>query len=160
MFPNSLILALEPDYENFKLAVENTRLCANVEVLNLALGDCYGEMRLYSRGENNHLGATLLQDLPDRSNNGTIVTVKKLASLLEDKGYQECQFMKCDIEGAEAAILDAENSDLINHLLIELHPHFEASITEKWRLFNVNRYSIDVEGEKHFSSKKSEQHEH
>lgn len=154
MFPNSLILALEPEYENFKLAVENTASCTNVEVLNLALGASDGEMRLYARGKNNHLGATLLQSLADRSNNGVIVAVTCLASLLKERGYSECQFMKCDIEGAEAAILNRENSELINHLLIELHPHFEASITEKWRNFNANRDSRETESEKHFSSKR------
>jgi len=128
-FPDAKIIAIEPEYENFRLLKQNTEPYKNVVALNVALWNENGTINLFDPGigswgfvTENATGAA------DHSNRFChqvqSVTVDRL---IADYGLKTIDILKIDIEGAEREVFQ-DSSSWIGHvrsIMIELHEHLK-----------------------------------
>jgi len=116
-FPQSHILAIEPDAENVRLLRKNVE-GLNVEVHEAALGSIDGRVKLIDAGHG-EWGYQTKEDM-----NGTCRRVAA-SRIIEEKiaqGYAPFLF-KIDIEGGEENLFEAHTEwvDLFPLIIIELH---------------------------------------
>ena len=117
-FPEALVVAVEPDAENAKLAARNTRYCQNVKLVQAAVAseDCRVTLA------NLDMGADAFRTVLDT--NGALVGYS-VASLVQMAGgdLENLLLAKIDIEGFENQLF-AANTDWVDHvqaLIVETH---------------------------------------
>jgi len=106
-----LIIAIEPDPENYKLLIKNIKInnYSNVIPLNLACANFKGIGKLYIFSRND------AASLKTKSNKEIEVSVTKLDDLLNELKIVKIDFIKIDVERMELEILKgAKNSLAIN----------------------------------------------
>lgn len=119
LFPDSTIIAFEPDPEIFALLVKNIRAHGyeDVDLKEAAVWIRDEELTFYCEGSLS--GSTQI----DFGNSGTTKKVKsiRLKTLLSD--FESVDFLKIDIEGAEAEVLFDIESELhsVQNLFFEYH---------------------------------------
>jgi FkbM family methyltransferase len=133
-YPQALIIAIEPDEENFELLRDNCKPYRNVELVKAALW-YKQEPLVLANPEADHWARQVESSQKGASNLVDAVTV---SSVLEDFKIQHIDIFKIDIEGAEAQIL--QHGDLswvstVRELLMELHERSDLDI--KQLLFNA-----------------------
>jgi len=108
-----LVIAVEPDPENFKYLKRNVRLnrVENVVLINEALSDYVGEGRISGRG----LSAVL------SPNKGTTVKVTTIDAMLRRLRATKVDVVKMDIEGEEVKGLQGEYLSKVRELMVEVH---------------------------------------
>jgi len=120
IFPESHIIAFEPDTEAFSMLdfVVRRNHLTHIQLYNSALGNVEGETKLF-RESPAALTATVFP-----SNNTEFISVNTVK--LSDILLQETDLVKIDIEGSEAYVIeDLVKSNAINRietLIIEYHP--------------------------------------
>jgi len=120
-YPDSKIICIEPDAENFRLLCENTSNYPNIIRLHAALW--HQSEKLYI-GNTEQLSAGYIVE-PAKTNEGIMgITVK---SLIEEYRIPRISIAKIDIEGAEKEVFES-NNEWIDHcdcILVELHDHLK-----------------------------------
>jgi FkbM family methyltransferase len=118
LFPESEILAFEPDKKIFELLKNNLapHNFKNIELVNAAVWKEDAQLEFASEGS---LGGAIIQ-LGTFNMNKCIVDAKQLSPYLT---YREIDFLKLDIEGAEYDVLQSCKNDLsrVKNLFIEYH---------------------------------------
>ena len=126
---NGRVLSLEPDprlYERLVLNLERNRL-SQVAPLQIAAADRPGTLQLlgYDPAEGN-FGISQLATSEVDHERAFRVEGRDLDGLLEERGIQQIDVMKMDIEGAEVLALPGLRRMLetgrVHRLLLELHP--------------------------------------
>jgi FkbM family methyltransferase len=108
MYPGSKVIAVEPNPEMCERIASNTSLLrergfaqgVSIDIQPLALGDASGELYL---NLGHGLGPALLQN--QKSERSVRVSVETLLQLCEDKGVEQIDAMKIDVEGYEDRVL-------------------------------------------------------
>ena len=117
-FPQALVIAVEPDAENAKLAVRNTRCCQNVRVIQAAVAsqDCRVALANLDKG------ADAFRTVLDA--NGSLEGYS-IASLVKMAGGELANLLlaKIDIEGFENELFSANTEwvDEVQALVVETH---------------------------------------
>ncbi len=127
-YPGALIISVEPDPENFKQLQKNTKQFKNIFTYNMAI---WHKKELLSLSEKK-AGAEWSQNVS--SITGEDLNLEKIESitindLMSYHEIQEIDFLKIDIEGAEAELF-SENIEWLNKtkvLAIELHDFMKVS---------------------------------
>jgi FkbM family methyltransferase len=129
-FPQSSILAFEPDAVSFDLLqhnISNNNL-DNVKVFNIALSDLDGEAILYKKARS--INSSLMPTIPNES--GQTVITRKLSGFINSR----VNFLKIDTEGAEEKIVNDLISNnimtLISGLKIEYHTRLAGKTAENF----------------------------
>ena len=143
LYPNSKIIAFEPDEKIFEALKKNTQnfKLANIELFNEAVWIENGKLEFRKEG-----GFSGRLALPGDNENIVSVKTKRLKDLLKNK----IDFLKLDIEGAEYnVILDCkEELKNVSYLFIEYHSHKskEQTLGEILEILRQNnfRYFIDT----------------
>lgn len=143
-YPNSKIYAIEPDEENYKLLVTNSKLFPNIIPLK------YG---LWSKK------TYLLVDNKNKDNwNFTVSEVEfnsglegiGITDLMEMFDIKKIDILKIDIEGSEVELF--KNSLWINKvefIIIELHDRFKAGCSDTFfNSISKREYIMEQKGEK------------
>lgn len=120
LFPNSKILALEPDkkiFEQLSYNVKSFGYSDSTEVIQAAAWINNENLNFISEGS---VGGRISEQSAD-NNNITSVKALRLKSIIEDKG--KIFFLKIDIEGAEYDVLKDIKDSLSNveNLFVEFH---------------------------------------
>jgi len=118
LFPDAEVLALEPDEENFRMVVENTRGLSRVTVEKAGLWSHSTHLRVIDP----HAWKYSLQVVEDSSGKIRATCVE---SIPNERGWDFVDVLKLDIEGGEVAVLSGNVEAWIhrvNVLIIELHP--------------------------------------
>jgi FkbM family methyltransferase len=117
-FPEALVIAIEPDAENAKLALHNTKYCQNVNLIQAA--DASEDCRITLT--NMDMGADAFRTVMDR--NGALQGYS-IASLVKmaDGELENLVLAKIDIEGFENELFAANTDwvDGLQALVIETH---------------------------------------
>jgi FkbM family methyltransferase len=116
--PEALVIAVEPDADNVKLAVRNTKFCTNVKLVQAAVASQDCRLTL----TNTHMGADAFRTITDSE--GELVGYS-IASLVNMAGgeLENLLLAKVDIEGFEHELFSA-NTDWVDHsqaLVVETH---------------------------------------
>lgn len=133
-YPDALVIAIEPDAENFALLSENTRGFKHVRTLRAALWWHAGAVNLVDPGQ----GAWAfrveeIQGVGNSKESGVEgVAAIDIPTLLKDCGVDSVDLLKLDVEGAEREIF--LNSDIwidrVSAIAVELHDRFQPGCTE------------------------------
>lgn len=121
-YPNTEIVAFEPDPQNFTLLTQNTSGFANVEVVNRAVTSKIAEIELYIPKEGWHSNSSLLKDswsgvLRSKPVKVSSIPLKKIIDQ-----FDSVDILKIDIEGYEYSLLKEADLEKVRNLLIEFHP--------------------------------------
>ncbi|PHQ28656.1 hypothetical protein CJ305_14200 [Leeuwenhoekiella nanhaiensis] len=144
-FPNSLIYALEPEPENFKMLLKNISGLDTIKPLQNALSAERGKR--FAIGKSMRDGADWARTTQE-SANGTIMGITLEELLTENGGFFD--ILKIDIEGAERFIFDNQASqdflDKTRVLVIEIHDEFNIR-TSIYQILRKRGFSILEQGE-------------
>lgn len=140
-FPDARILAIEPDAENFRLLVCNTRHLPNVIALPCALGGTSRTAVLGDRGTGAWGYSLIGTPMASRGQ----VHVTTLPELLQQQGPAGVDLLKLDIEGAEAEVLENAQAWMprIRVLVAELHDRIDPRCTSVFQHATSGRRRAD-----------------
>lgn len=101
-YPNSSILLVEPDPDNYTISRLNCRQFPNVECLNVGVWSksCYLTVADRSRGDS----GIMFREIADNESVESKVKAMSIGDLMEYKGFDVLDMLKMDIEGAERQI--------------------------------------------------------
>ena len=124
--PQGRVIAFEPLAQNYKMLEENIALNhhANVHAEKLALMDRPGviELRTATPGAMSWVASTMVE--PSQAVESESVDAVTLDDYARQNGIAKIDFVKMDVEGAEAVVLSGMRAILRQHkplLLIEIH---------------------------------------
>ena len=139
-FPNSRILAFEPDETNFALLKKNTAGFTNLEINQKAVWKENASICF------DNAGTLSSQIIADVSQIGKVKRVE--AVRLRDYLNAPIHFLKLDIEGAEYEVLKdcTDRLQWVENLFIEYHGRFEKAreLTEIFDLLYQNGFSYYI----------------
>ena len=120
--PNGLVLAFEPEEENFKMLRDNTAHLRNVKAYKLAVSNKAGAIDFYLSGGRSGNHSSVAGVVPDQKK----ITVSSvvLDYFLEKEKISKVDFIKMDIEGGEPKALDGMKVILLNNENIVLMSEF------------------------------------
>ena len=139
LFPNSIIIAIEPDSNNWELLKKNTEKIQRIIPLKAALAAEISIRSIYKRGEDNYLGRTINPLAPGITGEHQTTRTTTINTLQNDYKTQTFQLLKCDVEGAELEIMQSCAAESFDAIFIELHPQFDKSINETWEKWTAGR---------------------
>lgn len=96
------VLSLEPHPRTFAKLVCNRAMngFTNIEVVNFAAGPEEGEAALFSDGGGNIGGASMLSEASG-DNRSVAIKTKPLPDILAERGFDQIDLLKADVEGFE-----------------------------------------------------------
>lgn len=117
------VIGFEPSPSNFTQLNENCQGLANVMTLNFGLGNKSGLMALQQGADD--IGAT--SRIVENADDGTLVTIHRADSLIEEDTVKQPNSIKIDVEGFELEVLNGFGKKLSNPKLhtIGIEVHFE-----------------------------------
>ena len=129
LYPESTIVAFEPDRATFNLLEKNVRgnNLKNVEIFNKAVSDSDGTIEFYSNPDNPGALTMSIYSTWNPEKIAYNVDTVKLSQYIT----KTVDFLKMDIEGAEVMVIGelAKNGKLrfIREMVMEYHHHMEPS---------------------------------
>jgi FkbM family methyltransferase len=118
-YPGSTIIALEPEPENFRLLLQNTRLYPEIVPVQAAL---WGRTAILAVSRDTESWAHKVSE--PSLNDHTTVPGLTIADLLRNYGRASIDILKMDIEGAEIEVFNNEAHHWLKTtkvLIVELH---------------------------------------
>jgi FkbM family methyltransferase len=148
---NGTVISFEPDKENLKCLNENYSInnLSNYKILNLAVGDEKGILKLYTSGSS---GFSPSLEKVNGIDTFVEVEVETIDYLIEKENLPFPTIVKIDIEGPEFMALKGMNNLLSSEnrpriVFIELHPEFlpsfNTSVEEVLNYLSTFNYSIE-----------------
>ncbi|SDD38685.1 methyltransferase, FkbM family [Algoriphagus faecimaris] len=150
LYPDAIIIALEPDKNIFKQLIKNTRGFERIYPTNAALWKNAGLIQFNS--EKSTLGGSVkISDQNDETFMDVELTIESLTieKLKEKYNIPYFDFLKIDIEGAELEVFN-EDIDLsaTNMIAIELHDHKKSGCGEAFfQACSSQKFNYAVSGE-------------
>ena len=133
------VIAFEPEPSNFKLLKENIEInnCKNVVPFNVALSDSKGKKELYFNPENR--GGCSLK-------NKNLKNVLKVRTMPLDDIIKKANFIKIDVEGAEAEVLEGADKILKQNNLILMIEVYRIPKKEVKKLSKIFPFQKSIDG--------------
>lgn len=121
-FPQSQILAIEPEEENFQILQENVGRFDNIRPLKLALWGSSGTLPISDR-DSGPWGYTVAQSRQPSTPTGQLAQCVTVDELMNEFAWPEIDILKMDIEGAEKSVFEHSDSWIrrVKVLAVELH---------------------------------------
>jgi FkbM family methyltransferase len=116
-FPGALVVAIEPDASNFKMAVRNCEHLSNVVIKNCAIGSKKGFVKIANQDADSNAFTTI------RENSDQGIEIVTVPEILSDYDGHQLFLAKIDIEGFESDLFQQE-TDWVKSaaiIIIELH---------------------------------------
>lgn len=142
LYPKAQILAVEMDRDNFDLCLRNTaRLGSRVAVVHAAVWSANGSVQYDGHAAN---GYAVSRESKKDVNPARDVPARTLRSLFEAYDIRKVDFLKMDIEGAEAEVLHdvSEWGRSVREIGVEIHP--PASYEHSRTLLEASGFSCEA----------------
>lgn len=147
-YPNSKIICIEPDIDNFNILLKNTKNYPNIFCENKGLWNAKTRLKVYDKFKMGKWGLIVEED----TINGTIDAIS--IDYITDK-YQLTQIdlLKIDIESSEYELFSANYSHWLNltkNIVIELHDGLKKGCSRVFftTIFSVfSDYQLQLSGE-------------
>jgi FkbM family methyltransferase len=121
IYSPTVLVAMEPDPENFKLLLTNIAPFSQIKAVQAALWTKDTQLSLFGKED-----STVSSYVTEAGAGGLSVAARSIQSLAAEQGLAGFDLVKLDIEGAEREILEHERGSWLKHCLvfiIELHDH-------------------------------------
>jgi len=143
---DGLVVALEPDPENFKLLSMNIRLneLSNVIALPAAAYENDGTHLLYIKGVGEHsLHKAHVIKIHGKSNGEIKVSTITLDTLIKKLNLKRVDWAKIDVEGAELSVLKGASNalEIVRKLIVEV---WNETANEVLSILQQRRYKTTV----------------
>lgn len=115
--PEAMILAVEPDPNNFKMLSKNIAPFANIKARQMAVSS-RDEQREFFSHKNQGMRSSFIKRA---SADVIVVPTLSLNSLLLEQGWDNVDLIKFDIEGAEREVFERTRLDKVKALIGEYH---------------------------------------
>jgi len=119
------VIALEPDEENYKLALMNVKeIEGRVALLNKAIADKEGVINLYRYSYPSDLGSTDPSNMLDVVDKLIVKQVEAITlnQVIKMAGEEKIGLLKLDCEGCEYSVLNSfSDFDVIDNIILEYH---------------------------------------
>lgn len=121
-YPNALVIAIEPEAENFKILQENVKSWPNVQPLCAAIAKDDNERPLFNRGTG-PWGYTITTSSQTIAELGQTVTCLTVDGIMDRFALHSIDILKLDIEGGEKEVLEQPGLWIedVRLLIAELH---------------------------------------
>ena len=119
-YPEAVILAVEPDSENLKMAKENCRAYPNIRLIQGGIWSSDTYLTIQNPAD----ASWAFRVKPATQSSPGALRGLSLGTLLKESGFTTIDILKLDVEGAEEEIFshpDSEWLDHVNNLIIEVH---------------------------------------
>lgn len=119
-FPQATIVAIEPEWSNFKILQDNVSHLPNVKALKAAIWNIDGHVEIQNPSADNW-AFQVQQSTPQSSSRVHALTIP---SIMEIAKTERIDILKLDVEGAEKEIFDETSVqwlDRVGIIIIELH---------------------------------------
>lgn len=122
-YPEATIYGIEPDSENVRIARINTQRCANVQIIEAAIGGVLGAVNLVAdvTGRADRIQAQREQTGASAGETVEVMTIAQIVAL--GSRASELFLVKVDIEGFESDLFTGDMSWLDRVGLIMIEPH-------------------------------------
>ena len=144
-YPDALIVAIEPDENNFKYLLKNTEPHKNIYCLKKAIWPSNVKLEIIDSGNGNW---GLQTKIADGDRNTMIVDGITLDQILVTYGKGKIDLLKIDIEGAEKELFSQHFENWLSKtkvIAIELHDGIDPNISTIFfnalALFSYNKYN-------------------
>lgn len=146
-FPNSKIIAIEPEKSNFELLLKNTEKYPDIHCINCGIWHktCSLEMQ-----PNTHEKCGFIFTETNGNSQNTVQALS-LPEIMEKFKLQQIDLLKIDIEGSEKELFENNSSAWLskcNCIIIELHDHIKPGCTKTFfNKLNDYDYRSVINGE-------------
>ena len=146
-FPNAIIVAVEPDPDNFSMLKKNVAQLPGVHCVNKAIWHSSQMLGLFDTGG----GAYSYLVKEESSEEKAAVPAMTMNELMAEFQLSSIDLLKIDIEGSEKELF-AENCipwlSKVDCVIIELHDWFRPGCASSFfRAINKREYSLSFKGE-------------
>lgn len=160
-FPNSHIVAVEPDAINFSIMEKNLeKFSKSISFLQAAIWPTDGEVSLVEEDDDHaSLGAWGYRTEASNGNSGLSVKAVTIPTIMKQYGMDFVDILKVDIEGAEYELFEKNYEDWIDKvglIIIETHDRFKPNSEAMVRKALNGRFDeLPMKGENLFFKKKT-----
>jgi len=144
--PEGLIIAIEPDPDNFRKLLFHIALnhCHNVIPLNVALGDKVGKAKLYRfHSAHNVICIDGTWEAPFVE-----VPIITLDLIIEKLGIPMIDILKMDVEGSELIVLKGIGKTTVKNIVMEYHGELLANVCKYELIGRGYRVMVEPKVEK------------
>ena len=137
-YPDARIISVEPDPENFRLLLLNTKAYPAITAVKAAIWSADRNLSIHDPGRG-PWGMKVAEGSPQNQIEVRGVTMQ---SLIEEHGLKSIDILKIDIEGAEADVFSnscAAWLDMVKVIVIELHDRYAAGCSQAFYSAIVRR---------------------
>mgnify|MGYP006101779395 FL=1 len=149
-YPNAKITSVEPEKDNFKMCVKNTKNYNNVTPVQKALSNSNGE-ELYIKDSG--LGSWAFTTVSKREGipeSNKVLTIN-IEEILNQNNWDIVDIVKIDIEGAEKELFDSNFERWIPKtkcIIIELHDRMKKGCSKSFfKTISQYNFSCELRGE-------------
>lgn len=158
-YPDSKIIAIEPEKNNFNLLKKNTGSYANIIPLRAALWNKKDEITIIDPGLGNWGFITKEKESLSSPEKPFFQTVNAitLQNIIEDFNLEEIDILKIDIEGAEKEVFSDTSTWIhrVNSIIIELHERMKQGCNRSFYCGTEGFYKEWTQGENVYLSRKN-----
>lgn len=149
-YENAIIIAVEPEEENYKLLKRNTENYKNILTINAALWNSSGEISLFAADFTSTLGymtETNKSALKSSYEKRQLVKAVTIEEIMYQYNIGYIDILKMDIEGSEKEVFESCRNwiNKTNSIIIELHENMKKGCN---RSFYCNTNGFDNEWKK------------
>jgi len=148
--PSAAIVGLEPDDENFKVAIRNTAHQKNISLIKAGI---WSKSCFLKTVMNPELGEWAISVAESDAGAPGSIRARTIPQIMEENKWTSIDILKLDVEGAEEEIFNPDSIHWLKKtrvLVIELHDRFKAGSSMKFfRALTESgiRFSYSMSGE-------------
>jgi len=147
-FPKAIIIAVEPDPDNFEMCKKNLAGYSNrVKLVNAAV---YAENGFVAVSRNKYLDGRewATQVIPLNNNSEIVVPSKTVESLLREYSFPRIDLLKMDIEGSELSVFrDGDTGFLARTACCAVECHGEKCLQAFQDAVSLESFEVESSGE-------------
>lgn len=144
MYPNAIIISIEPEKENYEILKYNTKNISNIKIENSALWHENGVVKLEINEE------SWAHSISKSNNSNKNIKSKTVSRIAKDNGLKKIDVIKMDIEGAEREVLNNSKdwSDIVDCIIVEPHERLKKGCIKSIEDFSSrNEMNMEKAGE-------------
>lgn len=147
IYPDSQIISIEPDRENYTILKANTKNYKNITTKNCGLWSHETYLNVIDNGLGNN-SFTVEETIDNQPGSIHAVSVQ---SIMKENNWKQIDLLKIDIEGSEKIIFENNYNNWLPHIktiIIELHDRMQPGASRSvFKAISNYNFSCEIKGE-------------